>query len=404
MKNLLFLILCAFVLLSCSVSELEETPVLENVITEELIENQEEPEEETTDPIEEPTKTTQNSSYQWVSGMQLSNGLMESTENSDFVSLYDNSLTALVFIQQGETEKAEAILDFFKLRIQTELLEGPGGFYQFRNGEGTNGSRRWLGDNAWLLIAIHNYHAATGNQKYHHLAESIESWIRSLQDADGGLWGGENEDGTQIHKVTEGIVTAFNAVPGYDDFHKGILRYLHQHRWNANEGTLMAWPENPTHTYALDLLSIGQGVFKNFPQTNLYKGDDWFLTTQIATVSGVAITGYCFDADKDVVWLEGTAQMALAFKTNGDLRKSEALLAELEKSVISSATITASAGIPYTANFGSTYGANDLWDHADITPALSSTAWYLMAKSGFDPFKIGYEKAIPASDMFWISP
>ncbi len=400
-KNCFFLTFCTLGLLSCSVADLEETSTLENEIAALPAENQEETTD--TDPIEEPAETTQNSSYQWVSGMQLPSGLMESTENSDFVSLYDNSLTTLVFIQQGEIEKAETILDFFNQRVQSELLEGNGGYYQFRNGEGSNGSRRWLGDNAWLLIAIHNYHAATGNQKYLQMSETIESWIRSLQDEDGGLWGGENEDGSQIHKVTEGIVTAFNAVPGYDDFHRGILRYLKSERWNADEKTLMAWPENPKHTYALDLLSIGQGVFKNFPQTNLYKGDDWFLTTQIAKVTGVAITGYCFDADKDVVWLEGTAQMALAFKTNGDLRKAENLLTELEKSFISSPTITESEGIPYTTNFGSTYGANDLWDHADITPALSSTAWYLMAKAGFDPFAIGYEKDIPLADMFWIS-
>ncbi len=403
MRNFVLLIVGAIGLLSCSASELEETPVLENELAEVPAENKKEEQEETAEPEEEPVEEAPHASYQWVAEMQLENGLMESTENSDFVSLYDNSLTALVFIQQGEIKKAENILDFFEQRINTELLEGSGGYFQFRNAQGSNGSRRWLGDNAWLLIAIHNYHAATGNQKYHHMAASIESWIRSLQDEDGGLWGGENEDGTQIHKVTEGIVTAFNAVPGYDAFHEGILNYLKQNRWNADEGTLMAWPENTTHTFALDLLSIGQGVFKNFPQTNLYKGDEWFLTTQIATVSGTAITGYCFDADKDVVWLEGTAQMALAFKTNGDLRKSETLLAELEKSFIGSATISASHGIPYTTNFGSTYGANDLWDHADITPALSSTAWYLMAKSGFDPFEVGYEKDIPLADMFWIS-
>ena len=34
----------------------------------------------------------------WVSNMQQANGLLESSENSDFVSLYDNSLAALVYI------------------------------------------------------------------------------------------------------------------------------------------------------------------------------------------------------------------------------------------------------------------------------------------------------------------
>lgn len=169
-------------------------------------------------------------SENWISSMQSLNGLLESTERSDFVSLYDNSLTILYFTAKGDFEKAEKTLDFFNAKMETELLSGSGGFYQFRNKEGENGSRTWLGDNAWLLIALNNYHFHAKNNKYQVMAANLTTWIRSLQDEDGGLWGGKNADGTQIHKVTEGIITAFNAVEGYDDFHKNILRYLKNER------------------------------------------------------------------------------------------------------------------------------------------------------------------------------
>ncbi|NHF58476.1 hypothetical protein FK220_003950 [Flavobacteriaceae bacterium TP-CH-4] len=395
LKKLLLAIVLFFTIFSCSVEDLEEVGIGDSDTVVPL-----EPNEGVEVVLEE--VLLEELSYNWISNVQHSNGLLESSENTDFVSLYDNALAALVFIQKGELEKAEKILAFFDTRVSGELMADSGGFYQFRNKEGTNGRRKWLGDNAWLLIAVNNYHEASGNPKYHRLAQELELWIRSLQDEDGGLWGGTEEDGTPIHKVTEGIATAFNAVPGYDDFHKKILEYLEQYRWDPNKKTLIAWPENPQYLNALDLHAIGQGVFQNFPKEQLYYADELFITSQMATVSGKEVTGYCFDVDKDVIWLEGTAQMALAFKQLDDIPKTEKLLTELEKTFIASTTMKDSEGIPYTSNHGSTYGPNPLWDRADITPALSSTAWYLLAKTGFDPFAIGYEKNIPTSDMFWI--
>jgi len=39
--------------------------------------------------------------------MQHTSGLMESAENTNFVSLYDNALAAIFFIQEDEKAKAE---------------------------------------------------------------------------------------------------------------------------------------------------------------------------------------------------------------------------------------------------------------------------------------------------------
>ena len=339
--------------------------------------------------------------YNWVKNMQLFNGLLESSENTDFVSLYDNALASLVFMAQGDVEKAEKLFNFFNDRVDTEFLQGTGGFYQYRNADGENGGRTWIGDNAWLLIALNHYHKMTGNQKYQHMAEELEKWLRSQQDQDGGLWGGYNEDGTQIHKITEGIIMAFNAVEGYDDFHKKILAYLKANRWDNNEMLLTAWPENPEYRYALDLHSLGYGIFEDFPESVLY-GADLYLNTQIATINGEEVTGYCFDEDKDAVWLEGTAQMAMAFQLAGMEGNKDNLLKELEKTFIASTLLESSKGIPFVTNYATGYGSNVLWDHADIAPALSSTAWYLMARLNFNPLEMGRQKNIPETDKFWI--
>ncbi len=339
--------------------------------------------------------------YNWISQMQLSNGLLESSENSNFISLYDNALASLVFISKGELERAEKIFDFFNSKIDSELLNSTGGFYQSRNANGENGGRTWMGDNAWLLIALNNYHASTQSQKYQYLAQELENWIRTLQDTDGGLWGGYNENGTQIHKITEGIITAFNAVEGYDDFHKNILKFLEEKRWDSNEKLIVAWPENPDYNFAMDLHPLAYGIFDDFPVNSLLKTDR-YLNTQIATVTGKEVTGYCFDEDKDVIWLEGSAQMSIAFQKGNMNSEANKTILELEKTFIKSTSLDNAKGIPYAANYGTSYGASLLWDHVDITPAVSSTAWYLFAKANFNPLDLEKNKSISPKDKFWL--
>jgi len=336
----------------------------------------------------------------WIKNMQLPNGLLTSSEKTDNVSLYDNSLAALAFLAEGEIEQAEGVFDYFNELIDSEFVQNNGGFYQLRNSDGSNGARTWMGDNAWLLIALNNYQEITGNNKYDALALELENWIRSLQDEDGGLWGGFNEDGTQIHKVTEGIIMAFNAVHGYDDFHKGILNYLKQERWNSNEKLLVAWPDNETHYYAMDLHSLGYLIFENFPEEVLIKAER-YKNTQIASFNGEVISGYCFDEDKDVIWLEGTAQMALAFKEANMTNESNNTLEQLQKAQMKNSTWESAMGIPYATNVGTSFGSSLLWEDAASTPAISSSIWYLFNELYFNPLTLGRQKNIPAEDMFW---
>ncbi len=389
----LLLFLIAILAFSCAKEQIEELNVS---AIKESIQDDDLPD----DPEVESTSTNLSKATNWIKHMQSSNGLLESSENMDFVSLYDNALSALVFMEVGEIEKAEHIFDYFNSKLENEFLNGGGGFYQFRDANGENGERIWMGDNAWLLIALNQYHFKMGNDKYQTMAHEINLWLRSLQDIDGGLWGGLREDGTIIPKITEGIITAFNAVDGYDDFHENILIFLKNNRWDSNDEILLAWPENPTYVHALDLHSLGELIFENYPQHNLELAA-LYRTTQISTVNGMSISGFCFDEDKDVVWLEGTAQVALADKIVGNEFEANAIIAEIEKSFIPSFTISDSQGLPYTCNYGTNFGSNLLWEYADLTPALSSTAWYIFAKKGFNPLGLGRHKEIPREHSFW---
>lgn len=344
--------------------------------------------------------TIENAIYNWFSAQQLSNGLLESSENGNVVSLYDNALAALVFIMQEDYAKAERIFDFFNGRVQSELNNGVGGFSQFRDRNGVPSGNRWMGDNAWLLIAINNYKEKTSNSTYDNLASEITQWLKNLQDSDGGLYAGYDSNNQLLnYKVTEGNIDAFNAIDGYDVFHSRLLNFLESDRWDSQDKNLVAWPGNPAYLYALDCHSWSYCIFPQYPISSLTTADR-FLNTQTAT-NGQQVTGYCFDEDKDTVWPEGTAQMALAFDLAGMNTEKEYYLRELEKVLTISTTYNFAAGFPYATNPGTYYGTDVLWNGADTEIAISGGAWYLFATFGFNPFEVGRNKNIPIEDKFW---
>ncbi|WP_372746193.1 hypothetical protein [Lutibacter sp.] len=339
--------------------------------------------------------------FNWFNNQQLPNGLLESAENSNYVSLYDNALAAMVFMLKDDFERAENIFDFFNARITTELTNGVGGFSQIRNSNGIPNNRRWMGDNAWLLIALNNYKNRTGFTTYDNLALELSNWLQSLQDTDGGLFAGYYPSNNLIDfKVTEGNIDAFNAVEGFTTFHSELLNFLKNDRWDTLDKNLISWPTNPLYINALDLHSWSYSIFKNYP-ISAQTTADRFLTTQVAT-NGLTITGYCFDEDKDTVWLEGTGQMALAFGISEMQNEKNFYLNEMDKVIIESSLYSNSKGFPYASNPGTSYGSDLLWTTADSEIAISGGAWYLFAKYNFNPFAIGREKNIPENEMFWI--
>ncbi|GGD47229.1 hypothetical protein [Muriicola marianensis] len=382
----------AFSMISCmeDVTTVYEQPLPETVVPDI-------PEEESAQPAQE---ANPEKAYEWLIHMQGTNGLVESSEFTNFVSLYDNALAALVFMAEGDLERAEQILDFFNDRLHSEFESNQGGFFQYRDTSGEQGSRIWMGDNAWLLLALNQYHEISQTNRYEILANELETWLRSLQEEDGGLKGGTNEDGSAIPRVTEGIITAFNAVKGFDEFHEKILLFLSEQRWDTEWQVLTTDSENPAYEHALDLYSLGYLILEDFPKSVLHKADR-FLTAHTPASRSTMITGYCFDEDRDVVWLEGTAQMALAFQTAQETGKMEEILYDLEGTFLVSEINQEVIGLPYTTNPGTNFGAVALWDHADKAATVSSTSWYLFVKNNFDPFRLEKNKQIPEHLKFW---
>ena len=340
--------------------------------------------------------------YNWFSQMQMPNGLLPSTENGTIVSLYDNALAALVFIAKGDKERAENIFNFFNNRISTELIVGTGGFSQFRDLNGTPNGSKWMGDNCWLLIALNNYATKFKSNTYSNLQNNLTSWIRLLQNANGSLNGGYDNNGSINIQITEGMIDAYNAVSGYDSFHSKLLNFFKQNRWQPLNKCLIAYPNN-YYQYALDNFSWGYCAFEDFPISTLNSSFTLFENSKMATATTKNVEGFCFDIDKDDVWLEGTGEMIIAYQKAGMITEANYYLTEMEKALVNSCVYANAKGIPYATNIGTGYMSGILWAGSDSKPVISSGAWYLFGILHFDPMALGYSKNCPQSDKFWLN-
>lgn len=333
--------------------------------------------------------------YEWIKMRQMENGLHTSTEDGVMLSLYDNALAALVYIMYEDYERAELMFDFFQSKMDTELNDEYGGFAQFMDLEGNifggGIGKRWVGDNAWLLIAINAYHYQTGTDSYYDLAEGIENWIRSLQQENGSILSGYDEGGNMMDPITEGMVDCYNAVLGYDQFHIDLLSYLETERYDATNNVLVSWPENPAYKYAIDLSSWAYLAMNGMPFSVIVFADSKFFMTDRDVV------GYCIDEDLDAIWPEHTLQMATAYIIAGKDHYSYArmILENMEKLMINSTANPGLKGLPYASSQATMYGQWPLWEGVDTDIYMSSSAWYLFASFGFNPFEAGLQDKEP---------
>ena len=137
LKKILFIVLIGIFVSSCTLDSVYEYVETEEAkaVASDLTENH----------LKIPLSNEDLEIYNWITHIQLNNGILTSTEGSNFVSLYDNSLAALAFISVGEYTRAEHIFDFFNEKINSEFIPNGGGFFQFRESNGNNGNTIGLG-------------------------------------------------------------------------------------------------------------------------------------------------------------------------------------------------------------------------------------------------------------------
>jgi hypothetical protein len=323
---------------------------------------------------------------------------------------YDNALAAMAFTYHKDFVNAKAILNAYKGRYDSGAFAGFHDNYKWdvaNTATVVAPDQRTAGPNAWLLLAILHYKNATFDNTFDAMAGGIAAWLKTLQTPDGGIQFGYIGSTLQTNKSTEHNFDAYAAFDGYaKDFNSpayaataaSVRGWLDTKAWTGSRFLVGRTPsDQPNSDRALDVYSWAPLALSSFTSvlTNPINGAEVSFSTKNVNVNtGLLVDGFDFSsfpsananndapADKDAVWLEGTAQMALAYALAGDTSKWNYYLGQLGFAIFNTGDST--QGLTYATNPGSAYGANFTMDATHA--AASSMAWYLFATNKFNPF------------------
>jgi len=332
---------------------------------------------------------------------------------------YDNALATIALVACGDVPAARRIGDALLAAATRDRAgpvgpEGPGRLRNaYRAGPVTDvplppgwwdgGQNRWLedaylvgtatGNVAWAALALLTLAEATGDADYLHGAERLLGWVVRSTEGPGGFTGGihsfETAPVTLTWTSTEHAVDLAAAFAWMDRRMPGgpWAKYAAKARsfldrmYDADEGRFLAGlaPDGtPNRDSYLDAQLWPLLLADADPRWS--RALDW-----VQARHGVA-GGYDFNADRDGMWVEGTAQAALTLRQRGRAGEAMRLLEGLD------AVPTADGYLPATTadrlSTGLAIGPDSTG--ADFfyypKPHLGATAWTVLARTGWNPF------------------
>lgn len=329
-------------------------------------------------PAEEPATPAQKV-YAWLLAQQGGGDLLGNQEDDNYSGLYSNALAAICFLHQGDVERAERIFRVYDRHRENVLLEPPGGLFQFwdaKQGTPHPTSDRWIGDNAWLLIALNHHQRKTGKQDFESLRAEIARWLISLQDKDGGIWSGYSIKGKMESKSTEGNLDSYSALIGKAAERKRIRKFLESELWLPKQDRFRMG--TTSYDPALDCSAWAVCVFGARYRETLRYAEKTFIQTQTSKANGKSIQGFGDLLGKQRIWLEGTGEMVVAYRAAGEPKKSAQFLGELEKAMIPSTLFADTVGLTCHTN-------DPAWPGGDEKIFVPSQCWYLFGTWGLNP-------------------
>lgn len=344
-----------------------------------------------------------------VERQNATTGLLPSYLSLPQAVTYDQALAAMAFTYRRDFAKAEAIFTFYRnlgvanLGFREEYNAATGAIMD---------QDRFVGPNAWMLLALIHHRAVTGSTTNDAMIDQLANWIRGFQDTDGGVRFGAPGAGSTMDpltKATEFNLDCYTAFKAYGRLRNNatftmasqrVLNWLATRVWNSGQGRFNLGIETvrgvntdkALDAYSWAVLAVNQSTHSVLtPQAIeglLSRAETDFRNQKVNDLTGNLIDGFDFSSmplnpnvDKDAVWLEGTAHMAVAFRAFSNATKADFYINEIEKAIVD--TSPTGQGIPYATNMGTAYGFN----MDSLNPAVSAAAWYLFAKDNFNPMQ-----------------
>lgn len=322
--------------------------------------------------------------------------------------VYDEALAVIAMsgchalpeaLRVGEALRLAATTD---TRLRNTYRAGPVGDKVLRNGWWAAAQKRWVEDGyqvgtatgnvAWVALALLALHDATGEAKWLDAARGLGRWIVANQSdarGAGGFRGGVNgfdESPTPLEwKSTEhalDLVALFDrlaAIDRGDDDWKKHVAAAHAFlvtQWDDRDGrftigTGIDGSQTNLQSSALDVQLWSQLVSRAEPR--------WKRALAYAERAHGVDCGFDFDADRDGIWLEGTAQAALAYRVRGDRAAADVRLGCIAREFGPNGYVYATREPRITTGL-----AADAYYFR--LPHLGATAWAALAALGRNPY------------------
>jgi hypothetical protein len=332
---------------------------------------------------------------------------------------YDNALAAIALVACGDVARASRIANALSLasrsdrtfadgRIRNAYRAGPlEGKPPALPGWWDDVSQRWLedatqdgtstGNVAWAALALLTLHEATRKETYVDDARRLMDWIaaNAVDGADGFAGGYHGFDPAQQRltwKSTEHNVDVHAAaawlhrLTGEDRFSAMAVsarRFLDR-MYDAGEGRFDIGTAPDGSRAAPGKLALDTQLWPLLAVADA--PGSWRRALQFAELHFRVGDGFDFNADRDGIWVEGTAQAALTFRYAGETPASNELLDSLQSDRTASGFLNATrAGTVSTGlSIDPTQTVADFFYFR--RPHLGATAWAALAALGWNPF------------------
>ena len=343
---------------------------------------------------------------------------------------YDNAVALLAFLASGEGERARMLADALVYAQQHDRFydDGrirnayPGGDLILPPGWTPNGQAgtvripgwwdaehmKWFEDEfqvsthtgnvAWAMLALLAYHETVGGDQYLTAAEQIGKWVeRNCRDTRGsggytaGFEGWEPNPSKLTYKATEHNIDLYPAFMRLylltrDETWRERANHAKQFvlaMWDENEGKFWTGTYDngvtinevviPLDIQAWAVLALGE------------EGKPYWKALEYVESHHRVRDGFDFNQDRDGIWYEGTAHMAVAYHATGQREKWQALVSALEAAQFTSGGLPAADRDGLTTGFNLPDGQPWLYYHR---AHVGATAWLVLAERGINPFWI----------------
>ncbi|MDR0974590.1 MAG: hypothetical protein LBL80_02730 [Ruminococcus sp.] len=346
---------------------------------------------------------------------------------NNFAYVYDNAAALIALSNAGEYDKAKQIADAIvyasendryytdgRLRnayangdpqtysgwhsVITEEMSQNSGFWDASQGawfEDFYAVSTSTGNIAWAILALNEAHRSfPDGDKYLETAKRLGDFVLTLKSDTGGFTGGfEGWEGQEVavtYKSTEhniDLITAFAELAEItgDDRYKIASEHAKDFVMSMYDPDLHLFYTGTTTdgvTPNKDVLPLDCNTWAILALGDSFK-DGKSVLTEVEKQFAVG-GGYDFNTDKDGVWFEGTAQVALAYKSIGDEAKYNEILSFLNENASENGSITAADRDYVTTGF-TVSGMGDMpWKYGK-REHLGATAWLAFAELGVNP-------------------